>query len=196
MLDHRDDDRRGPKMRTGKTICLIVCAASLIFVYGCKNNEDTTAGNSNEPEVSSPEVNIPEVNEPEVNEPEVNEPEVNIPVDDNGIDVDLTALSSTMVYAEVYNMMVTPENYIGKTVKMDGMFVPLHDDTTGKDYYACVIQDATACCAQGIEFEATEEYKYPDDYPEEGGEICVVGTFDTYMEGENRYCTLKNATID
>ena len=29
-------------------------------------------------------------------------------------------LSSTMVYSEVYNMMVDPESYIGKTVKMDG----------------------------------------------------------------------------
>ena len=29
-------------------------------------------------------------------------------------DVDLTLLSSTMVYSEVYNMMVDPDSYIGK----------------------------------------------------------------------------------
>ena len=34
----------------------------------------------------------------------------------DNFDVDLTNLSSTMVYSEVYNMMSTPENYIGKTV--------------------------------------------------------------------------------
>ena len=36
------------------------------------------------------------------------------------VDVDLTALSSTMVYSEVFNMLNTPENYVGKTIKMTG----------------------------------------------------------------------------
>lgn len=113
----------------------------------------------------------------------------------DSIDVDLTTLSSTMVYAEVYNMMVQPQDYIGKTVKMDGLFSFYHDETTGKDYFACIIQDATACCSQGIEFVLTDDYTYPEDYPEEGGEICVSGVFDTYQEGEYTYCTLRDATL-
>ncbi len=113
----------------------------------------------------------------------------------DGIDMDLTELSSTMVYSEVYNMMVTPENYIGKTVKMDGMFSCYHDEASDRNYYACIISDATACCSQGIEFVLTDEYSYPDDYPEEGGDICVVGVFDTYQEGDIIYCTLRNAKL-
>lgn len=113
----------------------------------------------------------------------------------DGIDVDLTTLSSTMVYSEVYNMMVSPDDYIGKTVKMDGQFALYHDESTGKYYFACIISDATACCSQGIEFVLTDEYTYPDDYPKEGGEICVIGTFDTYQEGDYTYCTLRNAKI-
>ena len=112
---------------------------------------------------------------------------------DGQIDVDLTQLSSTMVYAEVYNMMTTPEAYIGKTVKMDGTFAYYHDKTTNQYYFACLIQDATACCSQGIEFVLTDDYSYPDDYPEAGNEICVIGIFDTYQEGSNTYCTLRNA---
>ncbi len=112
-----------------------------------------------------------------------------------GIDIDLTALSSTMVYSEVYNMMAVPEDFIGKTIKMEGIFSSFHDDQTGKDYFACIIQDATACCAQGIEFELEGEHKYPDDYPEVGGDVCVVGVFDTYTEGEYTYCTLRNAKM-
>lgn len=38
------------------------------------------------------------------------------------IDVDLTKLSSTLVYAEVFNMLYSPEDYVGKTVKMNGAF--------------------------------------------------------------------------
>ncbi len=112
-----------------------------------------------------------------------------------GVDVDLTVLSSTMVYSEVYNMMVSPDNYKGKTVKMKGQFVPYFDESTGKHYFACYISDATACCSQGMEFILTDEYSYPEDYPQEGDTICVVGTFDTYMEGENMYCTLRNAVL-
>ena len=108
-------------------------------------------------------------------------------------DVDLTALSSTMVYSEVYNMMTSPDAYMGKTVKMEGQLAMYHDDATGKNYFACIISDATACCSQGIEFELTDEYTYPNDYPEVGEEICVTGTFDTYVEGEYQYCTLRNA---
>ena len=114
----------------------------------------------------------------------------------DGVDVDLTVLSSTMVYSEVYNMMYYPENYIGKTVKMKGMYAGYHDESTDKYYHACIIQDATACCAQGIEFEPTDDYRYPDDYPAEGQEVCVTGVFDTYKEGENIYCTLRNARLN
>lgn len=35
----------------------------------------------------------------------------------NDIDVNLTALSSAMVYSEVYNIMDTPGVYMGKTVR-------------------------------------------------------------------------------
>ena len=93
-----------------------------------------------------------------------------------------------MVYSEVYNMMVTPENYIGKTVKMRGQLEiaqPLDADGNPdpqRIYFSCVIADATACCAQGIEFVLAGEHKYPEDYPQPGAEITVSGTFRTYEE--------------
>lgn len=114
---------------------------------------------------------------------------------DPSVDVDLTAMSSTLVYSEVYNMLTTPDSYIGKTVKMRGTFSIYHDEATDVYYFACVIADATACCSQGIEFVLSGEHVYPDDYPELGSEITVKGTFSTYMEGENMYCTLKDAEL-
>ena len=111
------------------------------------------------------------------------------------VDIDLTVLSSTMVYSEVYNMVSSSENYIGKTVKMKGPFAYFHDEGTDNYYFACIIKDATACCAQGIEFVLTDDYVYPDDYPQVDEEICVVGVFDTYREGNYIYCTLRNAKL-
>lgn len=34
------------------------------------------------------------------------------------IDIDLTEFSSNMVYAEVYHMISSPEQYLGKTIKI------------------------------------------------------------------------------
>ena len=111
------------------------------------------------------------------------------------IDVDLTAISGILVYSEVYNMMSAPENYLGKKIKMEGIYAIYFDDTYSTRYDACIVKDATACCATGIEFELSDELKYPDDYPEEGDIITVEGTFDTYAEGSYAYCTLRNASL-
>ena len=50
-----------------------------------------------------------------------------------------------MVYSEVYAMMYEPEQYIGKTVKMQGQFAT--QEYNDERLYACIVQDATACCA-------------------------------------------------
>lgn len=115
---------------------------------------------------------------------------------DPSVDVDLTALSSTMVYAEVYNMMTAPEDYIGKTVKMTGSFIVYTDPNTGKNYYSCIITDALACCSQGIEFVLSGEYNYPEDYPEIESEITVKGEFQTYEEEGYYYLNLINASLE
>lgn len=112
------------------------------------------------------------------------------------VDVDLTKLSATMVYAEVSNMMTDPDAYLGKTVRMSGSFAVYHDDASGKNYFACLIADATACCSQGIEFVRKDAAGYPDDYPEPGAPITVTGVFDTYYEGEYLYCTLTDAVME
>ena len=118
-----------------------------------------------------------------------------------GIDVDLTVLSSIMVYSEVNSMISFPDNYIGKTVKMQGQFTIYQaTDENGafipdKMFFACMIADATACCAQGLEFALAGEPVYPDDYPELGAEITVVGTFEWYEEDGCRYYRLGNASF-
>lgn len=114
--------------------------------------------------------------------------------------VDLTALSSTMVYGEVFAMMSSPEDYVGKTVKMQGIFSKgqlyaagsLND---GGTVFACVIQDATACCAQGIPFELAGDHTYPQDYPELGDTITVVGTFEIHQQEGMQFCRLRDAEL-
>lgn len=134
------------------------------------------------------------VSTPAPSEPPVATEEKSESADPDTVDVDLTRLSSTMVYSEVYAMMVEPEQYMGKTVKMNGLFSAF-EGITGQIYYACIVQDATACCAQGLEFELSSG----DGYPDPGSEITVIGTFDTYQEkiDDNyyNYIILRNAEL-
>ena len=111
------------------------------------------------------------------------------------VDVDLTILPSNIVYSEVYNMMCAPSGYVGKTIRMDGRFTVYHDDATGNDYFACINQDAAACCSQGMEFVLKGENKYPEDYPEMGDLIEVQGVFGSYMENDFEYYALMDATM-
>ena len=118
--------------------------------------------------------------------------------DPDAADVDLTQLSSTMIYSEVYAMVYEPDQYIGKTVKMKGQFAT--QEYNGARLYACIVMDAAACCAQGLEFELSENRSFPDDYPEPGAEITVIGTFDTYREEAEDgnyyiYLVLRNARL-
>ena len=65
--------------------------------------------------------------------------------EESGIDIDLTLLNSTMLYSEVYSMMVEPEAFLGKTVRLAGYCTSSYYEPTDMTYYAVIIPDATAC---------------------------------------------------
>lgn len=98
------------------------------------------------------------------------------PASPTSVDLDLTVLSSTMVYAEVYNMMSAPNDYIGKSIRIKGIFSVYQEPETQKVYCGVIVQDATACCAQGFDVVMPDGSRYPDDYPPAQSEVTVVGT--------------------
>ena len=111
------------------------------------------------------------------------------------VDVDLTQYSSTMVYSMVTDIAGSPGDYTGKTIRMKGRFNVYHDDAKNRDYFSCLVSDATACCAQGFEFKLKDGAKYPDDYPEDGATITVKGVFHTYTEDGYIWPELIDAEI-
>ena len=112
-----------------------------------------------------------------------------------GVDLDLTTLSGTVVYSQVYDMMMQPGAYTGQRIKLKGSFSYFQDPGTRQEYFAAVIADATACCAQGIEFVWKGEHTYPRDYPPIDTEITVTGTFGTYEENGFTYLQLTEAEV-
>ena len=111
------------------------------------------------------------------------------------VDLDLSVLSGTFVYAEVYNLMAEPQDYMGKTIKIRGIYSVFQEPSTGVVYHACVIPDATACCMQGIEFVWGGDHVWPDDYGEEGGTVTVTGRLESYLDGGITYLHLVDSDV-
>ena len=183
-----------------RIFCLLLAACMMLSLCACGKDSGKDARNdassSNEESSASAE-SIPTPKEQETpDEQQTPEEPEQTQTSADGVDVDLTVLSSTMVYSEVYNMLLfTPDSYLGKTVKMMGQFSYYEDTTTGNRYFACIIADATACCAQGMEFVLEGDYTYPDDCPELGAEITVIGEFQSYEENGMTWYHLVNARL-
>ena len=174
-----------------RLLCLLLAALTVLGLGACGEKSGAPAGEPTFPTMASEEP-----------KPLETLPLETAPSKDTAEStfVDLTALSSTMVYAEVFAMMSSPEDDAGKTVKMQGIFSKgqlyaagsLND---GGTVFACVIQDATACCAQGIPFELAGDHTYPQDYPELGDTITVVGTFEIHHQEGMQFCRLRDAEL-
>lgn len=111
------------------------------------------------------------------------------------IDLDLSGMSGTVVYAQIYNLMVDPEPYLGKILRIAGYYSAYEDTERGVVYHACVIPDATACCAQGMEFIWSGEHTWPEDYPEETTDITVTGRLEMYEEDGTYYLHLVDSEV-
>lgn len=96
----------------------------------------------------------------------------------NYADIDLTRMSSTMVYSMVYQMVTDPQKYVGKRIKMKGAFSTYFDEETEQRFFGCIIKDALACCSQGLAFELAKPRKYPNEFPSQGTPITIIGTFE------------------
>ena len=162
--------------------CLMIAALMLLSLAACGSDQ---GGSTSSAPASSAAVNETAA---------ATDSSENKDVSADGIDVDLSNMSSTMVYSEVLNMQKTPEKYLGKTVKMKGPFNVT--EANGNRYFACIIKDATACCSTGIEFDWAGDHSYPDDYPKQNTEITVIGTFTTYKECGSFFVLVGSKIVD
>ena len=102
--------------------------------------------------------------------------------EDSDVDYNLTTMDSDMIYATVFQITNHPEDYVGKTFQIEGIFSSSYADTLDRYFYYCIIKDALACCAQGLNLSFQTVKSSPLDYPAEGTEIIVRGTLEAYTE--------------
>lgn len=170
----------GKGINNGKTVDKVI--ESQVKKEEQKKTEESTKEDTQKNDQQNTDTQTSESVQGSVNAPEA------------AVDVDLSVMDSDMIYATVYQMMSDPEQYVGKTFRIEGKFYVTYDEMTKSQYCYCVIKDATECCAQGLEFVWGDgSHIYPDEYPTDGTEVVVDGTFELYMENDSRYCRLANA---
>ena len=106
------------------------------------------------------------------------------------VDIDLTKMSSTMVYSTVFNMVNNPTTFVGKTMRMRGEYTT-YPISASEKIHACIVRDAAGCCSQGLEFVLSN-----GNYPTGASEVTVVGTIAVQKISGKYVCYLKNSALE
>ena len=168
-----------------KVLFIMLCVVALVLT-GCgqKNTTDTTA--------NAVATTAPTQTENATDTLVFSEATDTPASESSAMEIDLTNMSSTMVYSYVFNMISTPDDFIGQWFKIRGIYDEQYWDQTKLTYHYIVIADATACCAQGLEFVLTDPNAA---YPQVGEEFEISGIFGTYEEEGNLYIQIAADSI-
>lgn len=106
-----------------------------------------------------------------------------------GVDFDISVMNANMVYAQVFDMMMQPEVYRDKVIKIAGDYYRLPDNK-GNMTNAVIIRDALACCQQGMEFK----WDFGEAVPAQETHITVTGPFKITTDSEGLMRTFIQAS--
>ena len=101
----------------------------------------------------------------------------------NDIDVNLSTLSATMLFAEIINIMNRPEDYLGQVIKIHGEYFNYYHEENNQYIHFVLVFDEMDCCEQRFQFRVNEDFGSPEELFEIGEGIEIIGVFQSY-DGE------------
>lgn len=107
------------------------------------------------------------------------------------VDLDLSTMPASIAYAQALAMQREPDNYLGVTVRIDGIF----NYSEARQRGVVIIADTARCCETSMGFACAGDERYPEDYPELYTRFTVVGMFSICEDGEGLY-QLADAVIE
>jgi hypothetical protein len=102
--------------------------------------------------------------------------DLNWTINNNTIDIDLTAFSTTMAYSVMTDVFTNPDEYIGKVFKTNGVYEPYFFEATGREHSLITVEGPPGCCPKLL------EVKWDGEFPEDFAEVQVTGVFGIYEE--------------
>jgi len=98
------------------------------------------------------------------------------------VDIDLTILGETIKTAEVINILSSPEEHLGKVIKINGPYYAIPEPMIGRIRDIIAVAEVDACCPPlGFEVIVGDFVnRNPFDFPNQGTNIEVTGVFSTY----------------
>lgn len=99
------------------------------------------------------------------------------------IDLDVASMSDVLAYSTLENIMYNPDEYIGKTVRIQGSFYYEYYKELDMKFFAILLMDETDCCMAFAEIEMGEGI----EYPQVGQEFLIIGEVKTKEVDGNTY---------
>lgn len=101
-------------------------------------------------------------------------------------------IKEKMFIAQTNDIYINSAEYLGKTIKYEGIFDSYTDEESGITYFY-VIRYGPGCC--GYDSNAGFEVVWTGDWPEAKDWVEVVGVLEEYEEDGNEYLRLKLYSI-
>lgn len=101
-------------------------------------------------------------------------------------DIDISAMTTTMAFAQSIQMMYSPVEYAGKTVNVRGEYYK-HIMETAEEYHYILLMDETNCCQGIFEFILPTGVESPTD----GEIIQIAGEYKQFTDSYGDYHAIE-----
>ncbi len=145
-----------------KTKLLVTLSILLIMLTGCVDSENINIDEvSTSPTTGKSDFILDADTTPPANSSTSN------------VDYDFTSSSSTMIFAQVYELTSNPTDYVDKTFKISGTYQSQYVESLSTDIMMLSVNDEGGCCTQSIELLFKDDVKIPEN----SEKITVEGTY-------------------
>lgn len=105
---------------------------------------------------------------------------------------DIIEIKEKMFIAQTNDVYLNVKDYLGKTIKYEGIFEIYHDDESNTKYYS-VIRYGPGCC--GYDANAGFEVIWDGNYPNQNDWVEATGVLETYKEDDSEYLRLRLSSL-
>ena len=100
---------------------------------------------------------------------------------------DVVEIKEKLFIAQTNDIYFNSSDYLGKTIKYEGIFDIYEDPESGQKFYS-VIRYGPGCC--GVDGDAGFEVLWNKEYPNNNDWVEAVGVLETYTVGQATYLRL------